>query len=121
LGAVLIALGAFWSAIKTDYRGYISEGSREQIVVVPVEDRLSFVRDKMLEVDWNTMSVGLDRLLKRWGYVDFLAATMRNVPARLPFQEGAQIGATIKHVLQPRLFFPDKPPLPSDTDVLSKY
>jgi hypothetical protein len=31
------------------------------------------------------------------GYIDFLSATMRNVPSRLPFQDGAQIGAAIMH------------------------
>ena len=46
---------------------------------------------------------------------------MRNVPNDLPFQDGAHIGATVIHVLQPRLFFPDKPPLLSDTDVVEKY
>jgi hypothetical protein len=67
------------------------------------------------------MSRGFDQLAKRWGYVDFLAATMRNVPARLPFEDGAKVGATIMHVLQPRFIFPDKPPLPSDSDVTQKY
>ena len=46
---------------------------------------------------------------------------MRNVPSNLPFQDGRQIGETIMNVLQPRLLFPDKPPLPSDSDVLEKY
>ena len=46
---------------------------------------------------------------------------MRNVPSHLPFQDGAQIGATVMHVLQPRLIFPDKPPLISNSDVVEKY
>jgi hypothetical protein len=43
------------------------------------------------------------------------------VPSNLPFQNGQQIGATIINVLQPRLLFPDKDPLPSDSEVLEKY
>jgi hypothetical protein len=67
------------------------------------------------------MSRGVDVLVQRLGYVDFLSATMSNVPSRLPFQDGAQIGATLMHVLQPRLFFPDKPPLESDYELVRKY
>jgi hypothetical protein len=121
LGIVVVALGAFWSAIKMEYRTYLSQGSREQVVLVPIEDRLAFLTDKIFEIDSETMGSGLDQLLKRWGYLDFLAATMRNVPSRLPFQNGAQIGETVAHVLQPRFFFPDKPALRSDTEVLAKY
>lgn len=67
------------------------------------------------------MSTGFARLVSRWGYVDLLAATMSHVPAAVPFQDGALIGAAVMHVLQPRLLFPDKPPLPSDTDNAIRY
>src|SRR5262249_34563878 len=50
-----------------------------------------------------------------------LAATINNVPQFIPFQEGAQIGTTILHVLEPRLLFPDKPNPPSDTEVAVRY
>jgi hypothetical protein len=67
------------------------------------------------------MADGLEKLAYRIGYVDYLAATMRHVPSRLPFQDGAQVGDTVMHILQPRLLFPDKPPLPSDSEVVQKY
>jgi hypothetical protein len=121
VGVTLLLLASFWSAVKMDYRAFISAGVQAQVVVVPIEERLSFLAKRGLEADWETMSDGLDSLLKRLGYLDYLSATIRNVPSRVPFQEGAQIGGTILHVLQPRLLFPDKPSLPDDTEVLSKY
>ncbi len=118
---VLVAVGAFWSAIKEEYRGYISEGSSAQVVVIPVVDRLAFLMGKISEIDWGMMSHGFDKFARRLGYVDWLAATMRHVPSHMPYQYGAQIGSTVLHVLEPRLLFPDKPPLPSDVAVLAKY
>jgi hypothetical protein len=119
--AVLLALSVWWSAIKTEYRDYISRGSIQQVVAIPFADRISFLLEKLSQVDGETMSSGFDRAARRIGYVDYLAATMRHVPSHMPYQDGAQIGATIMHVLQPRLLFPDKPPLQSDTEVLQKY
>ena len=107
--------------IKEDYRGFVSQGSGEQVVLVSLEERLAYLTDRIGDVDWEMMSDGLGYLVMRLGYVDYLSATMRNVPSRVPFQDGAQIGATVMHVLQPRLLFPDKPPLPSDTEVVQKY
>ena len=121
VATALLMAGAWWSAIKLEYRDYLDQGSRQQAVLVPFEDRLSFLMSKLSQVDSQTIRVGFERLALRVGYVDFLAATMRHVPSALPFQDGAQIGATVMHVLEPRLLFPDKPPLPSDTEILQKY
>ncbi len=118
---VLLILGAWWSAIKDPYRHYLDQGSRQQVVLVPIEDRIAFLLNKLSEVDVETMSWGFEKLEQRIGYVDYLAATMRHIPANMPFQEGAQIGATVMNVLEPRLLFPDKPPLESDSKVLEKY
>jgi hypothetical protein len=121
VGCAVLILGVFWSAIKEDYRAFISGGASNQVVLVPLEERFAYLMNKGLTIDLAAMDRGLRALVMRWGYVDFLAATMRNVPSRVPFQEGAQIGATVMHVLQPRFLFPDKPPLPSDTQVMMKY
>jgi hypothetical protein len=116
-----LVLGAFWSYNKEDYRTFISQGSQGQVVVVPVEERLEFLANRANQTDWQSLNKGLQIMINRWGYVDLLAATMANVPARVPFENGARIGAAIMHVLQPRLFFPDKPPLPSDTEIAVRY
>jgi hypothetical protein len=118
---ILVLLGAWWSAIKKEYRTYLNQGLRQQVVVVPFEDRIAFLGKKLLEADERTMAEGLDLLVHRIGYIDYLAATMRHVPSRLPYQDGAQVGGAIMHILQPRLLFPDKPPVPTDSQVLEKY
>ena len=119
--SAVLVLSAFWSAIKTDYREFVSQGSYQQVVAVSLGDRISFLTDRIQGVDLDMMSRGVDVLVQRLGYIDFLSATMSNVPSCLPFQDGAQIGAALMHVLQPRLFFPDKPPLESDSELVIKY
>ena len=121
LSGVLLTLGAIWSVIKTDYRNYITQNSTQQVIIVPLGERLTYLADRFFGVDEATIRRGFVQMVKRIQYVDFLAATMRNVPAVVPFENGALIGSTIMHVLQPRLLFPDKPPLPSDTQITVRY
>jgi len=122
LAGFALTLGAFWSAIKTDYRTFLSLGSlQQQTILVPIPDRLGYLMDRAAAVDGEMMRYGFDTMARRWGYVGLLAATMRNVPAQVPFENGALVGATIMHVLQPRLLFPEKPPLRSDTEITVLY
>jgi len=46
---------------------------------------------------------------------------MERVPQTLPHEGGALLGAAILHVMTPRILFPDKPSLPSDTEVTAHY
>lgn len=121
VGGTLLLMGIWWSAIKTEYRKFLDQGSMQQIVLVPFEDRIAFLLNKLVQFDGQTMNNGFERLVKRVGYVNYLSAVMRHVPSSLPFQDGAQIGETVMHVLQPRVLFPDKAPVPSDSEVLEKY
>src|SRR5262249_50738996 len=117
----LIMLGAFWSAVKQDYRDYVSLGTGHQVVLIPFEDRLQYIFDRALNADSQLMSDGFERLVRRIAYIEMLAATINNVPNNIPFQEGAQVGATVMHVLEPRILIPDKPPTPSDTAIATRY
>ena len=119
-GSILLMLGAFWSATKHDYRSFANGHSAQQVIVVPIEERLGYLMNKIYESDWTTMRIGFNRLAQRWGYVDFLAATMRNVPAHVPYENGALLGAAIMHVIEPRLLFSDKPRL-DDNQLTAKY
>jgi hypothetical protein len=121
VGGVLLGLAVFWSAVKVDYREYAGLGTGQQAVLISTEDRFRYLFNRAYDADLELMSSGFESLVQRLGYIEMLAATMDHVPDLIPFQEGAQVGATIMHVLQPRLLFPDKPPLPSDTAAAVRY
>jgi hypothetical protein len=64
---------------------------------------------------------GFDRLVSRHGYIEFLGLTMQNVPSGIPHENGQLTLSVLKHIATPRFLFPDKPQLPSDTEIMAKY
>ncbi len=119
--AFVVFVGTFWSAIKADYRLMANKGTGEQAVYVPLEDRLSYLMDATTSLDGDKIALGFDRLVLRHGYIDYLALVMQAVPESIPHENGALTLATLSHITMPRLLFPDKPPLPSDTEIMAKY
>lgn len=121
MGAVLILFGSFWSYVKVDYRMYISGGTGSQVIVVPLEDRLDYLGNEIVNFDRVRFADGFDKMLRRQSYIDFLSATMDYVPAVIPHENGQRIGKVLMHVITPRIFFPNKPPLEFDTEVTLHY
>jgi hypothetical protein len=119
--AVALVFSAFWSSIKMEYREFINKGSNAQEVLVPLEDRAAFLSNRVSEADAGTLSLGFELLIKRVSYVEFFGATLHFVPESRPHTNGAMTMAAIKHIFLPRLFFPDKAPLPQDTEVTLAY
>jgi hypothetical protein len=119
--AVALVLGAFWSAIKTNYRQFLNEHTESQAVLVPVQDRLSYLATQVESADMDTLSNGFNELWSRIAYIDFFGATLRNVPTNVPHEDGILTNTAITHFLVPRLVYPDKPALPSDTVVTARY
>jgi hypothetical protein len=121
LFCLTVVLASFWTAIKVEYRGYVSGGTDAQIVVSSVSENASYLLTRAGELEMGDMLAGFEKLLERVTYVDYLSAVMENVPEKVPHQEGRQIGSALWHIATPRLFFPDKPPTPHDTEVTAYY
>lgn len=122
VAAVLIlSTATFWTAVKGEYRSMVNLGTGEQVVAVPLVDRLEFIADAFANLDARKVSDGFDRLVSRHGYIEFLALVMQNVPAAVPHEDGQLTLNVISHITMPRLLFPTKPPLPNDTEVMQKY
>ena len=61
LCGVAIALfmsGLLWTAVKSDYREFLSQGLRSQEVLVPVEDRVGKLQDLLSEFRWDQAGRG---------------------------------------------------------------
>lgn len=124
-GGVLVAfvmlVAVFWTAIKSDYRLMINQGSGAQSIDVPLIDRLEFITDSVFKIDGEMLAKGFDQLVFRHGYIEYLSLVIENVPAFIPHENGQLTLNVISHILMPRLFFPDKPALPSDTEVTRNF
>ncbi len=120
VGAVM-ALGVLWMTVRGDYRTYVSQGERSQVVRTEFFERADHMLSMLLDIDRPALAGGLELLAERMAYVDFFAMVALNVPSRIPYEEGALWRAAIEHVLKPRLFFPEKPILLSDSELTMKY
>ena len=119
--AFALVLSAFWSAIKEDYRSFVNKGTEQQVVLVPLEDRITYLIDRASDFDSNTLATGFDLLVKRIAYVEFFGGTLHFVPEGRPHENGTMTMAAISHIFFPRILFPDKARLPNDTEVTIAY
>jgi hypothetical protein len=122
--AGLLALGLatsiIWTAVKGDYREYISEGTGQQIVARSWTDRLDKLTIEADNLNLADTIQAADTLASRIAYVDYFAATLINVPKYEPHTGGTFLLDALIHLVTPRLLFPDKPSL-SDNEVVLTY
>lgn len=62
-----------------------------------------------------------DTLVSRLWAVYYPALALKQVPMIEPYENGAILMAAVDNVLTPRLFNPDKPAIPSQSDEVRKY
>ena len=121
LTAFLLSLGLVWTAVKIDYRAYLNQGTGQQVVLVPVQDRLAKLGELVMGLNGEQFGNAAPRLVDRIAYVDYFADVIHRVPEIVPHEEGRLWWAAVAHVLQPRLLFPDKPVLDSNSVLTMKY
>ncbi len=117
----MLTIAVFWSAVKPEYRKWVSGGTGAQVVTRPFEERIGYLADAAARFDGQQVSKGVQALVDRLSYVDFIAATLVRVPDVIPHQEGRQISQAVLHILTPRFLFPNKPPTPNDSVVTAYY
>jgi hypothetical protein len=106
--ALLIVASIVWSAIKVEYREFLNKGSGQQVVAVPVSERLAKLQELVSGLSEESVFEGIDAVLNRISYINYFALSLMNVPDNIPHQQGALWVGSIKHVFMPRLFFPNK-------------
>jgi hypothetical protein len=114
-------LGLLWLGVRVEYRRDFAdiemfEESREMRLARLQELTRGWWKQDSHEFWWN-----LDELMDRLWTVYYPALAIARVPDTLPHTDGALMKAALMHVLMPRVLFPDKPPLPSDSDMVRQY
>jgi hypothetical protein len=123
-GGTLFATLAFacvmWMGVRSEFRqdldGDLGASSRSE--------RLA--RMQALVTDWlgqrNDRAIDdLDRLVDRAWPIYYPALAIARVPTVLPYTDGELMSATITHLMTPRILFPNKPDLPSDSEMVRQY
>lgn len=105
VGSLLVT----WTAIKNDYRSFLDRGNRQQVVEVSRSEAFNKIGEKIGSLSWKDYQVSMTAFLYRVQYTYHLAKTMDRVPDVMPHEFGNVWWDNITFVLEPRLFFPDKP------------
>lgn len=121
LTAMLFLASLAWTAIKIEYRDYLSGGVRAQIVTRGYVERIQKLFDMVSELDREDMAGALQDMADRIAYVDFFGRVLTAVPSRVGHEDGALWTGALKHVFMPRLLFPDKPVLRNDSEITNHY
>jgi hypothetical protein len=124
--AFSLFLSVIWTFSKGEYRQYLTGGERTQFIVK--EDNIDNIKKfyEIVQRDFSSEKfnenflIGLENLVYRVSYVEFLALTMKQVPTYLPHENGNLLISAIEHILKPRIIFPDKKPI-FDSELTSKY
>lgn len=117
----IMALGVLWMGIRGEFRKDYVEmdqfaGSRGAKV-----NRVENLTSTFLKNDSNGILNTTDSLVDRMWTIYYPALAVTRVPSVIPHTDGAILGAALTHIVTPRIFFPNKGELPSDSDEVRKY
>lgn len=117
IGVLAIASAVIWTGIKPVIR-------KDYMATISTTDRLSaglMATGSIFGTDGRAWKYQTDNMVARLWVVYYPALTLKRVPALLPHENGRILWAAIDNVLTPRLFFPEKPSLPSQSEEVRKY
>ncbi len=106
-GLISVSMIFTWQSIKQDYRVFLSGGARSQSVVVDFDSAYQKMIDLVTEKPYDTEKV-IDETVDRISYIDFFAESIVFIPNQKPHTNGNLWLESLMHILQPRLFFPNK-------------
>lgn len=107
--ALLIFLGVTWSAIKGDYRKFVSQGQKQQVVSVSREQAFDKIQKQVTQLRSQDYEIAAMVTLYRLQYILHLAKTMDRVPKVIPHEDGKLWKDNLEFVFLPRALFPNKP------------
>jgi hypothetical protein len=107
-GVGLLHFMILWTAIKPEYRSYVSKGQNVQSVLVSRTESNTKFFELISNVGDAQYQVGIDKLVDRLGYIQYFGAALEYVPKTVPHQNGAIYWKAIQHYLVPRFLNPDK-------------
>jgi hypothetical protein len=104
----MIILGIYWTAIKPEYREYVSGGQRQQIVVVDRIDVVPKIAELVSKVSEEQFWIGARQMMDRISELDMFSAVLAYVPSQVSHQWGGLWLDAISRPFMPRILFPNK-------------
>lgn len=120
LGGVLLCCGVLWTGIKTAYRRDFQSHEFASSRIDRLQ-RISELTSRWLDKPMSQKLIELDKLVDRLWAVYYPALALSRVPAEVPHENGVILVGAVRHVLMPRLIFPQKAGLESDSEKVFRY
>jgi hypothetical protein len=105
MAAVMLTTGLYWTAIKEDYRPFVSGGTGQQVVG-------GVTSDQLLQ--------SADGLAQRFSEIDVFSAVTDYVPRLVPHESGTIWLDAVLRTFMPRILFPDKTVI-DETELTNRY
>lgn len=119
-GLTFTFFGVVWSAVKQDYRDFVSSGNNDQAVNVSYTESIQYLGTLIGDLDGAGLTTGVDKLAHRTMYFEFFGSALDNVPANVSHANGAIWGSAVLRTFMPRLIFSDKAPV-HDSELTRQY
>lgn len=120
LAVVIFSSALLWISIRTPYRQDFELDAFAESRGARLE-RITDLSTDWLASDAEELWYDTDKLVDRLWAVYYPALALSRVPEQVPHSEGRMIGEAVRHVLMPRILFPDKDILPSDSEKVRLY
>src|SRR5262245_6897114 len=121
LVALMAVLGVAWIGVRVEYRRHFetdekfvnNRAARIDLLKASISDWAGQSHSEMMD--------DIDRFVDRMWTIYYPALAISRVPSVLPHTNGKLMLETLQYVFEPRLFFPDKPDIKSDSEMVRKY
>ncbi len=120
IGTALAGISLLWISVRVQYR---AEFANPQMAASRAErfDRVFALSSQWLQSDQSEFMLDADQLVDRIWAIYFPALAVARVPAVLPHTGGSILEGAVMHALEPRVFFPDKAAVQSDSNMVRRY
>jgi hypothetical protein len=120
MAVVMLTTGLYWTAIKDDYRRFVSGGTRQQVVVVSRGEAIWKITELVGEVTSARLLKSADGLAQRFSEIDVFSAVTDYVPRLVPHESGTIWLDAVLRTFMPRILFPDKTVI-DETELTNRY
>ena len=121
LGIVMVTLGIAWIGVRADYRERYQADERfssnRSARIDAIQGAVNHWASQSSEDLWENV----DSFVSRMWTIYYPALVLDRVPSAIAHTDGALMQDALRYVFEPRIFFPDKPSVMSDSEMVRKY
>jgi len=108
LTVAILGLGIVWTGVKGEYREFLNQGTGQQVVLVPVTERIGKLAELVGDMTPARFGDSLLLLVERVTYVYYFGQVIETVPRHIAHENGLLWREAVERVLVPRLLNPAK-------------